>query len=259
MIYKLLLAFACFFVTIVSSLQPIGYQPLSIDQLIKQSDYTILGKVVSIAAAPNATAAGPLNTGSTAPTNASVATVQVLCNYIGNPPIASGSAIAIDGFGTYTSDCMSFIGSPGWTGFFFLNHTVINTKLGLQNNGTNSTSNSTADNSYQLGNHCQSPVVMSPAAIGTLWHTINDTSAVLGTGCLAANGFPLQSGGVGRPSGAGATVSAATGSSSPSGSSSAAASSTSVASAASKTGVSKASSIVTFLGLVGAAWVTFST
>ncbi|KAJ2959883.1 hypothetical protein NQZ79_g4640 [Umbelopsis isabellina] len=253
---KILVAFGCFFITFVSSLQPIGYQPLSIDQLISQSDYTILGKVISIAAAPNATAAGPLNTSSTAPTNASVATVQVLCNYIGNPPTVSASNINIEGLGTYTSDCMSYVGSPGWTGFFFLNHTVINTKLGLQNNGT---SNSTADNSYQLGNHCQSPVVMSPTAIGTLWHTINDTSGVVGTGCLAANGFPLQSSGVGGPSGAGATISAAAGSTSPSGSSSAAISSSSVASAASRIGWSKVSFIIAFLGLLGAAWVNFST
>jgi hypothetical protein len=255
MIHKILVALSCFFIPIVIALQPIGYQPLSIDQLVSQSDYTVLGKVLSIAAATNATTAGPLNTGSTAPTNGSVATIQILCNYIGNPPIANASSITIEGFGTYTSDCMSYVGSPGWTGFFFLNHTVINTKLGLQNNGS---SNSTTDNSYQLGNHCQSPVVMSPTTIGTLWHSINNTANVAGTGCLAANGFPLQSGGVGGPSGAGATISAATASASLSGSSSAAASSGSAASAASRTGLSFVWLMSSFSGLVGAAWIISS-
>lgn len=225
MLGKIWIAVCCLLIQAVMALQPIGYQPLSIDQLVSQADYTVLAKVISVSAAANTTGSGPINTGSTAPTNGSVATLQVLCNYIGNPPIANASTITVQGFGTYTSDCMSYVGVSGWTGFFFLNHTVINTKSGIQNGGTNSST----DNSYQLGNHCQSPVMMSPSTIGTLWHQVNDTSNVMGTGCLAANGFPLQSGGaVGQPSVAGATVSAAGASNSSSASPSAASKSASV-------------------------------
>jgi hypothetical protein len=203
---KIWIAVSCCLVQTAVALAPIGYQPLTIDQLIGQSDYTVLAKIVSVSPAVNTTGSGPINTGSTAPTNGSVATLQVLCNYIGNPPIANDSTITVQGFGTYTSDCLSYAGATGWTGFFFLNHTVTNTKLGTQGGGNTSST----DNSYQLGNHCQSPVVESPANIGTLWHSVNDTNNVVGTGCLAANGFPLQSGGaVGQPSVAGATVSGA--------------------------------------------------
>ncbi|KAI8581263.1 hypothetical protein K450DRAFT_233910 [Umbelopsis ramanniana AG] len=204
MLAKVWIVLSCFMAQVAWALQPMGYQPLSIAQLVGQADYTVLAKVVSVSPAANTTGAGPINTGSTAPTNASVATLQVLCNYIGNPPIANASTITVQGFGTYTSDCLSFVGATGWTGFFFLNHTVINA-AGIQNGNTSST-----DNSYQLGNHCQSPVMMSPTTISSLWQQVNDTSNVAGTGCLASNGFPLQSGGgVAQPSVAGATMSAA--------------------------------------------------
>jgi hypothetical protein len=204
MLAKVWIVMSCFIAQAAWALQPIGYQPLSVAQLVGQSDYTVLAKVVSVSPAANTTGAGPINTGSTAPTNGSVATLQVLCNYIGNPPIANATSITVQGFGTYTSDCLSFVGATGWTGFFFLNHTVINA-AGIQQGNTSST-----DNSYQLGNHCQSPVMMSPTSISSLWQQVNDTSNVAGTGCLASNGFPLQSGGgVAQPSVAGATMSAA--------------------------------------------------
>ncbi|KAH8556942.1 hypothetical protein BGW37DRAFT_30895 [Umbelopsis sp. PMI_123] len=204
MLAKFWIAVSCLIAQGVWALQPIGYQPLSIAQLISQSDFTVLAKVVSVSPAANTTSAGAINTGSTAPTNASVATLQVLCNYIGSPPIANATAITVQGFGTYTSDCLSYVGASGWTGFFFLNHTVINT-AGIQNGNTTAT-----DNSYQLGNHCQSPVLMSPTSISSLWQQVNETSNVVGTGCLASNGLPLQSGGgVAQPSNAGATISAA--------------------------------------------------
>lgn len=233
MLAKVWIAISCFLAQAAWALQPMGYQPLSIAQLVGQSDYTVLAKVVSVSPAANTTGAGPINTGSTAPTNASVATLQVLCNYIGNPPIANATSITVQGFGTYTSDCLSFVGATGWTGFFFLNHTVINA-AGIQNGNTSST-----DNSYQLGNHCQSPVMMSPTTISSLWQQVNDTSSVAGISCLASNGLPLQSGGgVAQPSVAGATMSAAA-SGSPSGSSGAAG-----APSSSSTGAASSSSIL---------------
>jgi hypothetical protein len=162
-----------------------GYDAPTAAQQAATANYAIYGQVVD---ATNDTAT---NHASAPVQNGVKATVKVLCSYIGNPPITD-SAIVVHGFGTYNSYCRTNA-TVDFKGFFFLNHTV-NTNAATLNNSAVHT------NEYDLANHCNGPIPLSPQDLASLWSVVNDTKQVNGTGCLASNGFAFNANNVTGPS-----------------------------------------------------------